>query len=163
MDISKEINLLVNEQIGHELFNRHLYYQIASYFETRNLDGFAKFFKSQAGEDGETLHAEKFRKYITDRNGIVEIPSIDAPSLEFSNITQVMELYKNQEYDTTQNLYKIFSKARELNDYTTELFLKWFLDEQIEEENLANYMLNRATLINENPVGIMQWDFELNR
>lgn len=161
MKLSQQINDLINEQVGHEMFNSHLYYQIESYFESRNLHGFGHFFKIQGDETGEQLHARKFIDYINDRNGVVEMPSIDKPSVKFDSIISVMTVYLNQEEDTTQKLYNIEKSAIETGDYTTRDFLIWFLNEQIEEENLAQTMLLKAQLINENSTAILLWNNEL--
>lgn len=159
--ISKQINDLINEQIGHEMFNSHLYYQIEGWFEAKNLHGFGHFFKVQGDETGEQLHARKFIDYINDRNGIVEIPPIEKPSVTFNSLEEVMTAYLNQEEDTTQRLYNIEKIAIETGDYTTRDFLIWFLNEQIEEENLAETMLSKAQLIKENPTAILIWNNEL--
>lgn len=159
--ISQQINDSINEQIGHEMFNSHLYYQIEGYFESRNLHGFGQFFKTQGDETGEQLHARKFIDYINDRNGVVEMPSIDKPSVSFDSIESVMMAYLNQEEDTTSRLYNIQKIAIEIEDYTTRDFLIWFLNEQIEEENTAQTMLSKAQLIKENPTAILLWNNEL--
>lgn len=161
MNLSKQINDLINEQIGHEMFNSHLYYQIEGWFENKNLHGFGRFFKIQGDETGEQLHARKFIEYINDRNGIVDIPAIEKPSVTFDSIENVMEAYLLQEQDTTERLYKIEKIAIETSDYTTRDFLIWFLNEQIEEENLAQTMLSKAQLIKENPTAILLWNNEL--
>lgn len=159
--IPNQINDLINEQIGHEMFNSHLYYQIESWFESKNLHGFGKFFKTQGDETGEQLHARKFIEYINDRNGTVEIPAIDKPSVSFKSVIEIMQAYLNQEEDTTQRLYNIEKNAIDIGDYTTRDFLNWYLNEQIEEENLAQTMLSKAQLINENPTAILLWNNKL--
>lgn len=161
MNLLKQINDIINEQIGHEMFNSHLYYQIEGWFESRNLHGFGQFFKVQGDETGEQLHARKFIDYINDRNGVVNMPAIDSPSVTFTTIESVMQAYINQEQDTTERLYNIQKIAMENNDYTTKDFLIWFLNEQIEEEQVASTMLSKAKLIKEDPTAILLWNNEL--
>ena len=57
------------------------------------------------------------------------------------------------------NLYKI---AVEENDYATQSMLKWFIDEQVEEEETAQELIDSLKMIANNGFGIYMLDKELS-
>ena len=56
------------------------------------------------------------------------------------------------------NLYKI---ATEENDYATQSMLKWFIDEQVEEEENAQTLIDNLKMIDNNGFGIFMLDKDL--
>ena len=75
--IKKALAKAINEQINKELYSAYLYLQMAAYFETKTLPGFANWMKVQAQE--ETAHAMIFFNYMSERGEPVELQKIDAP------------------------------------------------------------------------------------
>lgn len=50
--ISQKIEKLLNEQIQKEFYSAYLYLSFEAYFASRNLDGFAHWFRVQSMEKG---------------------------------------------------------------------------------------------------------------
>jgi len=149
----------LNEQIRYEQYSAHYYLAMAAYFSSENLSGFENFFLVQA--DGERFHAMKFYNYINEVGGRVEIKGLEDPKNDFESIQEVFELALKHEQFVTSRINKLMDIANEEKDYATISFLKWFIDEQIEEENTMGTILNKLKRIGENGAGIMMLDREL--
>jgi len=50
---------------------------------------------------------------------------------------------------------------KEENDYATEIFLQWFVTEQIEEEGNDNEIIDKLKYIGDNGNGLLMLDKEL--
>jgi ferritin len=53
--------------------------------------------------------------------------------------------------------------AIELRDYATQNMLKWFIDEQVEEEDTARKILEKLKRIENSPAGLYALDKELGK
>ncbi len=53
---------------------------------------------------------------------------------------------------------KIYSQAQKDEDFETLSFLKWFLDEQVEEEKTAQDFLGYVELAGGHPVALLELD-----
>ena len=67
MEISKELQEAINDQLNFELYSGYIYLSMAAYFESTNLNGMAHWMKIQASEEYE--HAMRFWEHISDRAG----------------------------------------------------------------------------------------------
>jgi ferritin len=90
----------------------------------------AHFFK-QAEE--EKQHAHKFIKFITDTGGRLAIPAIPAPQNTFTFAEEAVKLSLDQEKRVSEQVNHLVHMAKEETDYTTDQFLQWFVQEQLEE------------------------------
>ena len=45
------VSSLINDQINNELYSSYVYLDIANYYESKGLDGFANWFEIQAKEE----------------------------------------------------------------------------------------------------------------
>ena len=83
MEISKELQEAINDQINFELYSGYIYLSMAAYFESINLSGMAKWMKVQASEEYE--HAMRFWTHIVDRGGRVILTEIKGPATEWTS------------------------------------------------------------------------------
>ena len=148
MNISSTVAEAINVQIGTELFSSHSYLSMAAYFEAESYDGFASWMHLQSEE--ERMHAMKFYTYLLDRGGNVKLPGIEAPQSSFSSPLEVFEASLSQERTVTQGIHGIYKLAHDEADYATVSFLKWFIDEQVEEEKNVSDMIEKLKRANGN-------------
>ncbi|HXD10932.1 MAG TPA: ferritin, partial [Anaerolineales bacterium] len=85
--ISKSMQDAINEQINKELFSSYLYLSMATYFASKNLQGFSKWMHVQAGE--ERGHAMKLYEHLEDRGGRVLLKAIATPKTEWASNLEV--------------------------------------------------------------------------
>ncbi|WP_165171352.1 ferritin [Adlercreutzia sp. ZJ242] len=135
---------LINDQINKELYSAYLYLSFADYYEDEGLDGYANWYMIQAQEERD--HALIFRKYLIENGESVKLLAIDQPDKTFSNHLEPLEAGLEHEEYVTSLINGIYAAAVEANDYRTQKFLGWFIDEQLEEEDTARDMIDKMKL-----------------
>ncbi len=156
MNVSESLEAAINRQIGCEFSAAHCYLSMASYFERVAYDGFAAWMHLQSNE--ERLHAMKFYEYLLDRGGVVQLPAIEAPRYEYGSPLEVFEASLEQENDVSKSIYSLYKLAMDEGDYATVSFLKWFIDEQVEEEKSVGDMIDKLKRAGDNPEAILLLD-----
>jgi ferritin len=121
----------INTQIGNEFSASMQYLAIATYFEAQTLPELAKFFYKQSDE--ERAHAMRFIRFVLDTGGDLVLPEIPAPRQDFKFAEDAVKLSLESELRVTQQINDIFALATQANNYITQQFLQWFLEEQVEE------------------------------
>lgn len=159
--IKKEVLNALNEQINAESYSAYMYLSMAAYFEEMGLSGFANWMKVQYQE--EAAHALKFFNYITERNGKVVLKAIDQVPVDFDGIVDVFEKTLAHEINVTNLINNLMNVAVAANDHATQSFLKWFVDEQVEEEANVEKILANLRLINGQGNGIFMMDREMSQ
>ena len=161
MVISSKMNDAIGKQINRELYSSYLYLQMAVFFKTRNLDGFARWLKLQAEEEKE--HALKFFDYVLERGGDVKLLPIEAPEAKWKSPVEVFEEVYAHEQKVTQMIGSLVEAARAEKDYASEEMLNWFIKEQVEEESNASSILEKLKLIKDSVGGLYQLDHHLGK
>lgn len=159
--IKKEVLNALNEQINAESYSAYMYLSMAAYFEEMGLSGFANWMKIQYQE--EAAHALKFFNYIIERSGKVALKAIEQVPVEFNGIVDVFEKTLTHEVHVTELINNLMDVAVAANDHATQSFLKWFIDEQVEEEANVEKILATLKLINGQGNGIFMMDRELSQ
>jgi ferritin len=139
MNIPDDLLAMLNAQVTHERTNEATYRKLAAEFDRMDLLGFCAFMMKQA--DGEHDHADKIMSYIQDRVCRVDmqaLPGIDIMTTPQEMVYQALAL----EQSTTAKLVELHRFAGAW-DSTTEVFLQWFLVEQVEEEKLVGQLLSQ--------------------
>jgi len=136
MQLAKEIETALNKQINHEMAAAYNYLAMAGWFELHNLDGFASWMKTQRQE--ELDHAQRLYDYLMDRGGTLDLAAVDKPRASFNSTLDVFRTALKQEQANTQSIHELYKLATDTNDYSTQSCLKWFIDEQVEEEKTMN-------------------------
>lgn len=158
---SKNMIDLLNSQIQKEFFSEYFYISMEAYFADNNLDGFANFFNVQAREERD--HAYKFFNYVGRVGGKVSLQALEQPQVNFESPLEVFELALEHEKFITKSIYDLLNLAIQDNDHTTSSFLKWFVDEQAEEEESMDKIVKKLRLLNNNPAGLLMIDQELSQ
>jgi len=149
----------INEQINAELYSAYLYLSMSAYLETQSLPGFANWMRIQFQE--EQAHALKFFDYVNERGGKVTLTAIEEPATDWSSVSAVFENTLEHERLVTGKINHLMDIAMEEKDYATESFLRWFIDEQVEEEATAETILSHVERVEGNGNGLMMLDREL--
>lgn len=158
--LTQKMEKAFNEQINAEMYSAYLYLSMASYFENKNLQGFANWMRIQFKE--EWAHAMKFFDFVLERGGKVELEKIDKPQVDWKDAIDVMvETYKH-ELHVTSLIHNLMSLAHEEKDYASVSMLQWFVDEQVEEEATASALLEKLKMIEGKGPGMFMIDKELS-
>lgn len=157
--VSTKIEQLLNEQLNKELFSAYLYLSIEAYFESVNLRGFAHWFRIQTMEERD--HALLFFEYINRIGGRVKLQPIEGPKVDFDSIASALRQSLEHERFVTNSIYNIVDAAKQEKDHKTDSFLKWFIDEQVEEEENADNNIKKFEYVKDDGKGILMMDAEL--
>ena len=140
MLISNELEGAINAQIGNEFGASMQYVAIAGYFEAQNLRLLSRIFFDQAEEENE--HAMKFVHYLIDTQSSLRIPAIPAPKHSFSSAEEAIGAALDWEKEVTSQINGLMKIAMEQNDYLSQSFLRWYVDEQLEEITKMDQLLS---------------------
>jgi ferritin len=156
MKLSANIEKALNDQLNMELSSAYAYMGMAAWLSQTPFTGFAKWMKLQSREENE--HAEKFFEYLNDRGGKVTLGAVPEPKGQYKSVTETFQSSLGHEQKVSASICKIYELALGEKDYPTMSFLKWFLDEQVEEEKSVAEMLARLELIGDNQNGLFHLD-----
>ena len=159
MKIKDKMVKALNKQINAELYSSYIYLAMAAYFEANNWLGFAQWMKVQSRE--ENTHAVKIYDYIFERGGKAVLSAIDAPASEWKSVLDAFSAAYDHEVKVTGMINDLLKLAKEENDTATESMLKWFIDEQVEEEAQTLLIVDKLKLIKDSMQGLFMLDKEL--
>lgn len=159
--ISEKLIKGLNDQMNYEFFSAHAYMAMASYCSGENLDGFANFFLVQAEE--ERFHAMKFYNFINDMGERAYINGFPAPGNEFSSVLDVFENGLKHEKEVTKRIYALADIALDEREHATMTFLKWFIEEQVEEEALFDSLIQKLKRIDTDSNAFFMLESELGK
>ena len=157
--LSQKLQDAFNSQINKELYSEYLYLSMAAYCFSQDLDGFANYFMVQTQE--EHFHAMKMFNFVNERGGRVILKPIDGPETEFKSVVEVYEKTYEHEQFVTKSINELMDVAIKESDHAAASFLKWFIDEQVEEEATVSKILAKLKLIGGEGHGMLMLDAEL--
>lgn len=157
--LSEKMREALNGQLNAELYSSYLYMSMAAYFQGINLGGFANWMRVQAQE--ELMHAMKFYDFINERGGRVVMRPIEGPPTEWDSPLAAFEAVLEHEQKVTGLINDLVELALAERDHATNIFLQWFVTEQVEEEDSANEVIQQIKLIGEAQGGLFMIDREL--
>ena len=134
---------------------------MTAHFESNSLKGFAHWLRIQAKEELE--HAMKFYDYMTQRGARPALRQIDAPPSKWKTHTAVFEDAYKHEQKVTKYISELVDLARAEVDHATEVFLQWFVNEQVEEEMNASDIVNKMKLAGDSMGAMFVIDSELGK
>jgi bacterioferritin B len=140
----------LNHQIGREFLAAHQYTAIAVFYDRQTFPRLASFFHEQAAE--ERAHAMKMIGYLRDTGSDPVLGEIPAPKNDFADHVEPIRLALENEKKVTVSIAALYEIARQTDDYASESFMQWFVDEQVEEESTMDALLQVAERVRANPM-----------
>ena len=150
MILNVDVVDMLNQQIEMEMKASSKYLAMASWCDQRELRNSAKFFYDQSEE--ERGHAMKIFKFVNDNGGSAVSPTVSEVPHEYESLKAVFEASLDAEISVTKYIHNIFKTARKVEDFTSELFLRWFVEEQAEEEEKIRDILDLIDLMGDMPL-----------
>lgn len=157
--INEKMQKKINEQINWELYSSYLYLSMSGYFESQNLKGCSSWMRVQSME--ELTHFKRFYDFLIARGGRVILSEIKSPPTEWNSPMAAFEDVQKHEQNVTALINSLVDISLELKDHATNSFLKWFVDEQVEEEASVDEVVQSLRLNENNPGGLFIIDKEL--
>lgn len=130
--ISEKVVKAIDDQINMEYYSAFLYLAMSNEMDAKGFRGYAHWLFLQYQE--EIDHAEKFIAFVQRRGAEPTLKAIDAPGKVPTAPVAVAEAAFGHEVKVSKSIDMIYALANKEEDYATVSFLKWFIDEQVEEE-----------------------------
>lgn len=157
--LSKALTGALNHHVTQELAASHWYLGASAMFNEAGLLGMAKWMMAQSDE--ERMHAMKFVHHIQQRHGHVRLEQIPAPPAAFKSPKETFEAALALEVATTSRIHELHAKSLKEEDVALRLFLDWFVQEQLEEEDTLRTILDRFRLAGDDRAATLMLDAEL--
>lgn len=157
--LNKKIEEALNAQINAEMWSAYLYLSMAAFCHANGNPGMGHWFEVQFQEEQD--HAKILFNYVIQRNGKVDLKAIKEVPTTWESVLDVFESTLKHEQTVTALINNLFALTTQENDYATQSMLKWFIDEQVEEEENATNIIDNLKMIKDNGYGLYMLDKEL--
>jgi len=159
--LSKAMLKALNDQINEEMYSSYLYLSMSSWFKAQNFNGFASWLALQSKE--EWAHAMKIYDYIYLQRGTVTLDAIKKPTASWKSPLDVFEAGFKHEQHITSCFGKLMDLAKKEDDHATEIFLQWYVSEQVEEESNFDEIVAMLKLIGDHTGNLFMVDKRLGK
>jgi ferritin len=149
--ISEKMAQALNEQVNKEMYSAYLYMSMSSHSNHIGLKGFANWFMVQYHE--EMLHAMKLFEYIGRQGGKAKVAAIKEPPSEWASPLEMFEKTLEHEKFVTRSINDLMDLAIAERDHASQIFLQWYVTEQIEEEENDNDIIAKLRLVGSGAAG----------
>ncbi len=146
-------------QVAAELYSSYLYVSMSAWLQSEGFPGASNWMSLQARE--EVYHAQKFYNYLLDRGAQVKLGAIEAPPFKWKTPLEVFEQAYGHEQKVTALINALMNLAKAESDHASEIFLQWFVSEQVEEESSALDTVQKLKLAGSG-AGLFMIDRELS-
>jgi ferritin len=159
--ISKKMSDSLNTHMNLELFSAHLYLVMSSHANELGLKGAANWFLVQYRE--EMIHFMKFYTYLADQGVVISMPTGKEVPNKYKSLLDMVQKTLAHEQMITSCINDLSEQAVKEKDHATQIFLQWFVTEQIEEENNDRDLIAKLKLVGDNGYGILMIDGEMGQ
>lgn len=157
--ISKNLEKAINDQIKLEEQSSRIYLAMASWCEVKGFPGAAQFL--YAHSDEERMHMLKFVHFLNDRGGHAQLQAVEQPTVKYKSLEELFSGVLEHERFVTKKINELVDVCLKEKDHTTNSFLQWFVNEQIEEESLVQDIMDKINLVGESKGGYFHLDMFL--
>jgi ferritin len=157
--ISQKMQEAINDQVAAEFYSAHMYLAMSAYLQDIDLPGFANWMRVQYQE--EVTHAEKLFDHVIERDGRGKVKAFDASPVEWKSVQDVFESALAHERKVTAMINNLVDIAQAEKDHASQIYLQWFVNEQVEEEASAKAIVQQLKMMGDSKAGLFQLDREL--
>jgi ferritin len=142
--LSDKLAKALNDQMTKEAHASQIYLSYGAWASSEGYGGIANFLFRHAQE--ERNHMMKFLEYILSRGAKATVTAIPAPPADPTSINNCFEKVFQHEVDNTTSIYNVTNISHEEKDWATFNFMQWFVKEQLEEETLAQSLMDKIKI-----------------
>lgn len=150
--LKQEIVDIINKQIKMEAHSSAAYLAMAAWCDKEGYDNSSEFFFTQSEE--ERKHQLKLFRYLVDMECAAVSPTVGETQHEFPTLRSVFETALEMEITVTDAIHDIVRECRKVGDIATEEFMRWFVNEQIEEEYVARKCIELFDTLGEDKIAL---------
>jgi ferritin len=153
--ISQKMQDALNAHVTAELYSANLYLAMSAFCDTRSYKGFGRWLRVQYFE--EVDHSHKMLDYLVTRGGQPAIGPVKAPPADFGSILKLFERHVSQSID------ELHRTALSEKDTATQIFVQWFVSEQVEEEANVLEIVEKLRMIGDKSSAALYLDKEYGK
>ena len=157
--LSKKMYAALNKHLNTEFYSAYLYLNMSSAAGVMGFKGAANWFNVQYQE--EMVHFMRFYAYINSHGEQAMVTAMAAPPTSFKTLLQMFEETLKHEQFITGCINDLTDLAVKEKDHASQIFLQWFVTEQVEEEENDRELIGKLKLIGDNGYGLLMLDNEL--
>ena len=155
--LHNKVTELLQAQIAIEAHASATYLAMSSWCDDRGYKRSAAFFLNHADE--ERGHMLRIFNFLNENGVRAFSPEVTNIQQEYKSLKDVFEKTLEHEIAVTDSINNIVKVARQENDFASENFLQWFVNEQLEEERLVHDILDMFEFVSdEKPFAIKLLD-----
>jgi ferritin len=159
MALTTKLQKALNEQVKYELESAYIYLGMATFLDSLDLAGATHWMRIQVQE--EIMHGTKLYTYLANRDAEIVLHTIEAPPAKWSSVQATFEAALAHEQKMTERLNGLLELAETERDHATVSLLRWFVDEQVEEESTLRTIIARLKLVGNDSSGLFMIDRDL--
>ena len=157
--LTKKMNDALNAQINAEMWSAYLYLSMSVDAAAKGHKGVANWFEVQFREEQD--HARIIIGHVLSRGGEVKLAPIDAVPTEWKSPLDAFKATLTHEKKVTSLIHDLYAVAEKEKDYAALGMLRWFVDEQVEEEENASDLIASLERVGDDRLGLFLVDKEL--
>jgi ferritin len=106
----------------------------------------------------ETGHAMRLFDYLAERGERIELNAIPQPKQDYGTPLDAFRTALKHEQKVTGQINAMYEAAVEAKDYPTQVMLQWFIEEQVEEENITGTAVEQLEMAGDNKAALLFLD-----
>jgi ferritin len=159
--IGPKMQEALNRHVQLETWSSYLYLAMSAWCEAKAWKGFARWLRVQSEE--ELAHARKSLDFLLARGGEAKLGAVEAPPASWASVHEVFERVLEHERSVTRFVDELRATAQKEKDPAAEVFLQWFVSEQVEEEARAQEVVDRLKIVGDRPGTVLYLDKEYGK
>jgi ferritin len=159
--IGPKMQEALNRHVQAETYSAYLYLAMSAWCEANTWKGFARWLRVQ--HDEERAHALKSLDFLLARGGQARLGAVESPPASWASITDVFERVLEHERKITAFVSDLHVTAVQERDTAAQIFLQWFVSEQVEEEARALEIVEKLHMVGDRPGSALYLDKEYGK
>jgi ferritin len=159
--IPEKLKAALDEHVSAEIGAAYLYLAMSADFESKAFKGFARWMRVQFQE--EMAHALKVVDYMLARGATIAWKDVKAAATSFGSPLETFESTLAHEKEVTARVHRLYHLAAAENDTATQVFLQWFVTEQVEEEARVSEIVDKIRMVSDRPGSVLYLDKEYGK
>ena len=159
--IPEKLKVALDEHVSAEIAAANLYLAMSAHFESKAYKGFARWMRVQFQE--EMAHALKVVDYMLTRGATIAWKDAKAPATGYGSPLETFEKTLAHEKEVTARVHKLYHLAAAEGDTATQVFLQWFVTEQVEEEARVTEIVDKIRMVSDRPGAVLYLDKEYGK
>jgi len=159
--IPEKLKAALDEHVSAEIAAANLYLAMSADFESKAYKGFARWMRVQFNE--EMAHALKVVDYMLTRGATIVWKDAKAPATSYGSPLETFEKTLAHEKEVTARVHRLYHLAAAEGDTATQVFLQWFVTEQVEEEARVTEIVDKIRMVSDRPGSVLYLDKEYGK